>query len=151
MLPYILVYSRISLCIGQYPCRHCSSSFGTGGHLLHVLWEQLSPVLLLYSHKATGTCGACSPYKSPCLSCSGRVAGPRVMKYTPSASRLTTQLWHGHWVQVWPDMYMGPAQEAHHWRDSGKAVIFCPSHYSSPFSLFGSFLYFFLFSFQLLL
>ena len=58
--------------------RYCSSS-SSGGHPMHPQGEQLSPLLLLCSHKATGNCGACSSYRSPCLSCSG-VAGSRVMK-----------------------------------------------------------------------
>ena len=61
------------------------------------------------------------------------------------------QVWHGHWVQVWPDMYMGPPQEAHHWRDwwawRPDLIIFSPSPYSS-FLFILYYIYIYIYSFH---
>ena len=110
----------------------------------HPQGEQLSPLLLLCSHKATGTCGTCPLYKSPSLR-----ESPVPESWDMLHLQAWQQVWHGHWVQVWPDMYMGPAQEVHHWRDSGKAVwrpdppsLSFSAPPTTPPSLFSSSLYF---------
>ena len=109
----IPVYFSIFPCIE--PRRHCSSSLG-----YHLLWEN-SCLLSFFSTLTRPQVPVGhvlhTSHRAYCV-----LGSPAPESWDMLHLQAWQQVWHGHWVQVWPDMYMGPAQEAHYWRDSGKAV-----------------------------